>query len=101
MSRLTPDSSPVVSLEKGEKREGSSRFSPFSRETTGNESGLTLLNMQLRVYEAFSVTTCQFSQKWCALLKYKWVETPVNLRSGSFFFFFFFLRADEARDIKG
>ena len=33
-SRFLTDSSPVVSLEKGEKR-----FSPFSRETTGDESG--------------------------------------------------------------
>ena len=35
-------------------------------------SRLTLRIMQLRVYEAFLVTTCQYTQKWCALLKYNW-----------------------------
>ena len=41
LSRVSPDSFPVVSLEKGEKREDPSRFSPFSRETTGDESGVS------------------------------------------------------------
>ena len=48
INRAKTDSSPVVSLEKGEKREGwwegASRFSPFSRETTGDESGAKKLH---------------------------------------------------------
>ena len=36
--------------------------------------------MQLRVYEAF-LATCQYTQKWCALLKYKWEIVRVVVRA--------------------
>ena len=44
-------------------------------------SRLTLRIMQLRVYEAFLATTCQYTQKWCAILKYKWEIVRVVVRA--------------------
>ena len=80
-----PDSSPVVSLEKGEKR-----FSPFSRETTGDESAFRQALAAHTFYTSPLIKSQVVKRKtfWLLILQLfdvKWIiNTIVSFTKGSF-----------------